>query len=378
MNMKITISKNMLEKVKVNESKCIDCKKCYIECSMMKEYAASPKLLMQDIINENQVDKDIPYSCMLCGLCESVCPKDIDLKNMFHGLRKEAFNNKKQLPKGYNVIRFHQINSFSPIFCTNKKNGSAKRVFLPGCSLTSYSYELVKKTFEYLNEKLGDISLDINCCGKPTEAMGDMDKFQKYFSRLENKYKNSGVEEIIVACPNCFNTIKKYSSNIKVTTIWEIINEFGVQEKLVNYYSDLEMSFTLHDPCPMRYESKVHNDVRKILDSLGVKYKEFEKNRENSQCCGSGGMVRVTNYKISNTQTNKRANDAKTDAIISYCESCCESMLMANKKSLHVLDFIFNEDVIERNKFTQEKTSTLYKWSERYKGARLGESYSLQ
>lgn len=377
-NMKINLNKHILDEVKSNEEKCVDCMKCYKVCPMMKDYSSSPKSLMKDIISESQVDRDIPYSCMLCGACTEVCPKDIDLKSMFHELRKEVFNNKAEKPTGYNAVKFHQINSFSPVFCTSKLKKNTKKVFLPGCSLTSYSSELVEKTFEYLKETLGDIYLDVNCCGKPTESMGDMEKFEKYFSKLENKYKNSEVEEVIVACPNCFSTIRKYSSNVKVTPIWEIISEFGIPKNLVNNYSDLDMRFTLHDPCPMRSESKVHNNVREILNSLGVKVEEFEKNRENSQCCGSGGMVRVTNPDISNVQTNKRANEAKTETIISYCESCCESMLIANKKSLHVLDFLFNKDVIEKKKLTQEKTSTLNKWSERYKGARLGKLGGLE
>lgn len=369
--MKINLSQNMLSEITQNESKCIDCNKCYKVCPMMKSYSSSPKSLMKDIINKKNVDKDIPYSCMLCGACNNVCPKDIDLKNMFHNLRKEGFKNKLK-PNKYEIVKFHQINSFSNLFCTSALNNNRKIAFLPGCSLTSYSSDIVQKTFEYLKENLGDVSLAVKCCGKPTEAMGDMKKFKKYYSKLEKVLKDDNIEEVIVACPSCLNTIRKYSKNIKVTPIWNIINKFGVPKELINHYSNLDIRFTLHDPCPMRNETKVHNDVREILNSLGLKVEEFENNRENSECCGSGGMVRVTNPNISKLQTMKRANDAKTDTVISYCESCCESMLIANKKSLHVLDFIFNKDVIDKNKFTQEQTSTLNKWSERYKGARLG------
>lgn len=373
--MKIKLNKENLKEVEINEAKCIDCKKCYKVCPMMKECSSSPKSLMKEVINDGSINKDIPYSCMLCGLCKEVCPKDIDLKNMFHDLRKEAFNNgKKNLkPTGYNTVKFHQINSFSPLFSSDVAFIKSRTVFLPGCSLTSYSSKLVQKTFEYLKEHIDDISLFVKCCGKPTEAMGDMNKFEKYYSKLERVFKEDSIDEVIVACPNCFNTIRKHSS-IKVTPIWEVINKFKVPNELINHYIDLDISFTIHDPCPMRNESKVHDNVREILKSMGLKIEEFEKNRENSECCGSGGMVRVTNPEISKVQTLKRANDAKTDTVISYCESCCESMLIANKKTLHVLDFMFNEDVINKNKFTQEPTSTLSKWSERYKGAKLNKN----
>lgn len=363
-------------KIKTNEAECIDCKQCYKVCPMMKEYSSSPKLLMKQMIKDESKNKELAYSCMLCGICKQVCPKDIDLRNMFYEIRKDLFNNKsKNLRiKGYNMVKFHQVNSFSPLFSNNIKGVNTKTVFLPGCSLTSYSSDIVQKTFEYLREHINDISLLVKCCGKPTEAMGDIKKFEKYYYNLEKIFKEDNITEVIVACPNCFSTIKKYTSNVKVTSIWKVINKHNIPKELVNHYDDLNVSFTLHDPCSVRNETKIHKDVREILSTLGLKIEEFEKNRENSECCGSGGMVRVTNPKISKVQTLKRANEAKTDTVISYCESCCEAMLIANKRSLHVLDFLFNEDVINKNRFTQNKTSTINKWKERYRGTIINKS----
>lgn len=367
--MKINLSKKTLEEIAINESKCIDCKRCYKPCPMMREYSSSPKSLMKDILEESKVDKNIPYSCMLCGACDYKCPKDIDVKNMFYNMRKDIFKNNKKSVKdiGYNTIKFHQINSFSPLFSSSVNNIKSKRIFLPGCSLSSYNPELIQRTFEYLKENLGDISLVMQCCGKPTEAMGDMKKFGDYYSKLEKMFREENVTEVIVACPNCLKTIRKHSENVKVTPIWEIIRKYGLPNEVVNNYRNLGISFTLHDPCPIRKENNIHDDVRSILYNLGLDIVEFDKNRENSECCGSGGMVRVTSLNISSKQSNKRAADAKTDTVISYCQSCCESMLIANKKTLHVLDFIFNKDVINKNSFTQTSTSTLEKWNNRYK-----------
>lgn len=374
--MEIVLKKENLKQIKINESNCIDCKKCYNVCPMMKEYSLSPKSLMNQTIHNEKINIDIPYSCMLCGACKHICPNKIDLKSMFYELRKEAFNNgkKKFKPSGYNTVKFHQVNSFSPLFSNRVPLNKTKKVFLPGCSLTSYSSNLVDKTFEYLKKHIEGVSIFVKCCGKPTESMGNIDKFEKYYSNLELIFEKDNIDEVIVACPNCFNTIKKYSKGIKVTPIWELIRKFGIPEKLRDHYKDLSIRFTLHDPCPMRHEANTHNDVRELLNSLGLKFEEFEKNRENSECCGSGGMVRVTKSNISYAQTLRRANNAKTDTVISYCESCCESMLMANKKTLHILDFLFNEKVINKEKFTQDQTSIINKWHERYKGARINKN----
>ena len=340
---------------------------------MMIKYSSSPKELMKKIITDKGVDKNIPYSCSSCEVCNLKCPKDIKIKEMFYDMRKDIFcNDKKNMNDiGYNSVKFHQINSFSPVFSKSFSNKSTKKLFFPGCSLSSYSPEIVLKTYEYLKESIEDLSIAFKCCGKPTLSMGDMDKFKIYYSQVENLFLENEIEEVIVACPNCFNTIKQYSKSVKVKTIWEVINENSIPKNLINHYNDLDIRFSLHDPCPIRYESKIHDTVRLILKSMGIKIVEFDKSRENTECCGSGGMLRVTNPKLALEQTNKRVSEAKTDTVISYCESCCEAMMIANKNTLHILDFMFNEAVINKSKFTQDKISTVKKWKNRYKSIKL-------
>ena len=368
---KVNLSKKTLDDIRMNENNCINCKKCYNSCPMMNKYSSSPKELMEKIIKDKGVDKNIPYSCFFCEICNLKCPKDIKIKEMFYDIRKDIFNNKNIKDIGYNSVKIHQTNSFSPVFSKSFLNKNTKKLFFPGCSLSSYSPEIVLKTYEYLKENISDLSIAFKCCGKPTLSMGDVDKFKIYYSQVENLFLENKIEEVIVACPNCFNTIKKYSKSVKVKTIWEVVNENSIPNNLINHYSDLDIKFSLHDPCPIRYESKIHDNVRLILKLIGIKIVEFDKSRENTECCGSGGMLRVTNPKLALEQTNKRASEAKTDTVISYCESCCEAMMIANKNTLHVLDFMFNEDVINKSKFTQDKIYNKKKWKNRYKSIKL-------
>ena len=367
---KISLNKETIKHIKEENKKCINCKKCYKVCPMMDKYGESPKEIMEEIISEKKIDKCISYSCMLCGMCKKVCPKDIDLGNMFYETRKDIFSsgeaNLKDL--GYKTVKFHQQNSFSSVFSYSSIKKNHKTVFMPGCSLASYNDKIVVDTFKYLKKHINSISIIYECCSKPTLIMGDMDKFKTYYSKLEEVLKSNNIDEVIVACPNCYKVIKENSPNVKVTYIWSIINEFGVPKELKDHYSDLEQRFTLHDPCPTRYNSDVHDDVRDILSSMGLKIDEFENNREHTECCGSGGMTRVTSNEISVAQTKNRANKTENDTVISYCESCCESMMLSGKSTLHVLDFMFNDDVKNKKKFNQEKSSTVGKWMTRRKG----------
>ena len=367
---KLNLSKDVLNEILENEKNCIDCKRCFSPCPMMKEYSSSPKELMKNIIDENKVDKNIPYSCMACDSCIKNCPKNIDLKKMFYDMRKDIYiNNKKEIKSlGINTVKIHQANSSSSIFSKSFLNQNTKKIFFPGCSLSSYSSNVVIKTYEYLNEKIDNLGLVYGCCSKPTLDIGDKEKFKKYYSQIEELIKENNICEIIVACPNCYQTIKENSTNIKVKLIWEVIKENKIPLYLKDYYKDTLNQFSLHDPCSIRNENKIHDDVRDIIYQLGINIVEFDSNRENTQCCGAGGMVGVTSKDIANNQMIRRSNQTKADTIICYCESCCESMKLAGRQTIHVLDLLFNKDIINNKNFNQEKSGTINKWLTRYKG----------
>ena len=89
----INFNEKTLEEIKINENNCINCKKCYNSCPMMSKYSSSPKELMKKIITDKGVDKNIPYSCSSCEVCNLKCPKDIKIKEMFYDMRKDIFNN---------------------------------------------------------------------------------------------------------------------------------------------------------------------------------------------------------------------------------------------------------------------------------------------
>lgn len=365
------LNEKIKNKIKADKEKCINCKLCFHDCPMMKEFEKSPKDLMNRILDNSSNIREISYSCMLCGLCTIKCPKGIDLKSTFYEIRKDAILNNKQEVKnnGYKIVRFHQINSFSPIFSKSLKVNNNKALFLPGCSLSSYSKNIVLKTYEYLKQHYRDIGMTVKCCGKPTLSMGDEVKFKKYYSNLENYIKKENIGEIIVACPNCYNTIKKHSKNINVRTVYEVISEVGISDELKKHYKGIE--FAIHDSCSIRDEKNIHESVRGILRELGITIIEFEKNQKNTVCCGAGGMVGVTNNKLALKQMDSRANETECENIICYCESCCESLLNSNKNILHILDLIFNEDVINHKVVTQVKANTINKWITRYKSTTL-------
>ncbi|MBZ9686612.1 (Fe-S)-binding protein [Clostridium estertheticum] len=372
---KIRLSDGILERVNTMLDECIGCKKCMKNCIMLDNYCSSPKEIFGEIVRSGEVDIEIPYSCNLCNLCTEVCPSNINQKELYLELRKYAFTSHKKaiIPLGYKVVKFHQKSSFSKLFSasTKKMENANCTAFIPGCSLMSYSPEIIMKTYKYLQNIMPEIKIILKCCGNPTYTMGDQQGFKQYYSQLDREIQKLKVTEIITACPNCFISIKKNSSNLKITTVWEKINESVISDMLLNKYVDVDIKFSLHDPCPTRLENNTQVAVREIIKKMGIKMEEFQFSKRQTLCCGAGAMVGVTNNKLAVAHMSKRAEEATTDHILTYCQTCAESLSIGDKNAIHLLDLMFNEEMFSTFSFQQKKNNTTKKWSNRYKGKRI-------
>lgn len=372
----LKLSNEIKEKIKIEESKCTGCKLCMKNCPMLPTYCNTPKELLKNAVDNKAISVEIPYSCAICGYCTEVCPKKVDLNELFFQLRKSAVVENKGVPKefGRTSVKYHQKNSFSKAFTTGIKtlqDSTAETVFFPGCSLTAYSPKLVLKVYNYLNEKLPGTGIMLKCCGKPTQFMGDEDTFQEYYSKVKADFEAGKVKEVITACQNCYKIMVKQSPHIKVTSLWEVIAREGVPEGITNRTRELGIRFALHDPCPTRDEDKIHTSIREILAMLGIEIEELKYSRSNTLCCGSGGMLGVTNNDLALKHMKKRADQAKAEHFATYCEECVQSLKRGGKKAVHILDLLFNEEMYASKDFNQSSQGTLKSWINRYNGVRL-------
>ena len=350
---------------------CIDCKLCMKGCLMLDQFTTSPKDLLFEF-KENKPSSDISFSCATCDYCYTACPKDISFKEVFKVSKIDhAKDNKVLNSYGYKSILFHQKSSFSKFFTAKTKflEGKYKNfAFMPGCALSSYSPNLVKKVYNHLNSVLPGINMLQQCCGQPTRIVGDMDRFHSFYSKLEADIDYMSVDTVVTACENCYMSLKEFSPNIKTVSLYDVLAEYGIPKDKIEAYKDMT-KVALHDPCPTRYEKSLHKSTRKLLTNIGLEFKEFKHNKEKTQCCGSGGMLELTNSKLALKQMNSRANQTDCETIVSYCQSCCESMSRGGKNGVHLLDLIFADDV--KNDFTQKKNSVVKKWFNRYKSKKF-------
>lgn len=355
---------------------CINCRLCVKECEMLSTLNINPKDFFNAGIQAVNTDPNIPYSCNTCGMCAKVCPKGLKIQDLFVQMRKEQIeSNKGKSPiKGHKSIEFHQAFSFSKIFNTtipDAKAGYTKRVFIPGCSLASYNPDLVGKILEFLQEKLPGTGAILKCCGKPTQSLGQEEKFHERYSELQREIDKLGAEEIITACQNCYTTMSEFSPKQKIKSLWTVIPELGLLDEMKDKGKSSDITFGIHDACPTRNNSDIHEGVRWIINKLGYKVKETVYSRENTRCCGFGGMTVPANPKLSQKVIKRSAEKSEEDYIITYCASCREAMTIGGKKSIHILDLMFNNTYNTTSEVPGLNKSFIQNWTIRYKSKKI-------
>jgi Fe-S oxidoreductase len=247
----------------------------------------------------------------------------------------------------------------------------SRKVFLPGCALPSYNPRNVELMTKHLLDVYPDLSVVQKCCGKPTKAVGQADKFKERFEDLVADIKYCEADETILACQSCFNTVAE-CKDYKTTSLWELLPQIGLPKELVGKAKDSDVVFSIHDSCSVRDKTKLHNGIRWIISALGYKHVEPEKTRETTRCCGFGGMVVPANPDVAKRVMERRVGDFPTDKIVVYCAACRQSMLQGGGQAWHILDLVFG-DVVYSDTPPPENTlaSPLKAWGNRRKSRQL-------
>ena len=102
---------------------------------------------------------------------------------------------------------------------------------------------------------------------------------------------------------------------------------------------------------------------------MEYKTEEPEHTKENTRCCGFGGMVVPANPEVAKKVREKRVAEYDTNHIVSYCAACRESMEAAGKDSVHILDLVFGERYTEAST-AKRNQNPVKQWANRFKSKR--------
>ena len=369
-------------------ARCLKCRceQCVKACSHMKMFNVAPKSYINQIqINENvvmgtrYVNKMI-NSCTLCGLCAEQCPRGLDMGAVIRETRESMVDKSKMPPSAHdfalkdmefsNSSRFFMVKSPPPI--PDEKRSERERelftypritfseyahsvftgdapgtekvdyLFYPGCQLSASSPEYVEKSYQYLLSRIKEgVGLMLGCCGAPADWAGQLNLMRDNAERVRDVWLEKGKPTFILACSSCMQIFKKYLPEVATVSLWEIFVRYGLPENTVRGDG---LVVNIQDACSSRHNRDIHDSVRRIVSELNYKISELRYTKEETKCCGYGGLVWYANREHSKVFVKDRVDESPDDLLV-YCAMCKDLFVDGGKRTYHILDLIFGKDL---------------------------------
>jgi len=211
----------------------------------------------------------------------------------------------------------------------------AKGIFY-GC--TTRANPRLKGNLDKVLEKMGEevipMGLDI-CCGAPLILAGYMEEAKKQAKKVVETIRAKGIDTLITPCPHCFTIIgKEYSElldvsieGISVLHITQFVADVIKNGKL-KIKNEVKKKISYHDPCYIgRQGPGIYDEPREILSAIpGIELIEPELTKEESTCCGGGGLLRAylprLSVEVSKEKMENQFSPLGVDTVVSACPFC--------------------------------------------------------
>jgi Fe-S oxidoreductase len=301
------------------------------------------------------IDPDVLWSCTNCGACVEQCPVDIEHIDHIVDMRRyqtmiessfpsEAGGMLKNLEKAGNPwgmparMRTEWTKDLGfdvPVLGEDVESlADVEYLFWVGCAgaLDDKAQKTTRAVAELLH--IAGVNYAIlgqaeTCNGDPARRMGNEFVFQMLAQQNVETLNEAGATKIVATCPHCFNTIgreyKQLGGNYEVVHHTQLLNDLVAAGKLVPQ-QQVTSTATYHDPCFLGRHNKVYSPPRELIAKVGgLQYKEMERSKERSFCCGAGGarmwMEETIGQRINDNRTEE-ALSLSPDAIITGCPFC--------------------------------------------------------
>ena len=162
-------------------------------------------------------------------------------------------------------------------------------------------------------------------------SLGLIDEAKNTAEKVKKVIEKAQIKRLVTSCSGCYNTFTNLYpeilgidfSNIEIIHISQLLSN-NIKDKFI---LEKSMSLTYHDPCSLGRHSKIYDAPRKVLESIeGLNFIEMERTKECARCCGGGGGVLSTDYKmameIANNMLTKDILPLKVEGLVTCCPSC--------------------------------------------------------
>ena len=355
----LPVSQPFSDTLKQIQTGCTDCGACKKQCAFLQIYG-SPKEIVDNGNFSQPGSLQFAFDCSLCGLCTAICPENLDPCALFLDIRRHAASADSLDLSAYKTILGYEKTGASQLFSYYALPKNCRTIFFPGCTLPGTRPDTTLKLFEYLKRQFPDIGIVLDCCTKPSHDLGRQPYFEAMFGEMKTFLENSGIKQVLVACPNCYKIFQQYAPEFETRTVYEMIQINRVnQGDNPAYEMPLFSELAVHDPCPMRNETEVQDCIRGLLEQSGINPVEMKHKKKRTICCGEGGSVGFIKPELSKKWGAIRQEEAGSNTIVTYCAGCA-GFLNRVAPTLHIADILFNDGKIRQGKSTAASAPMTY------------------
>ncbi len=326
-------------------------------------YSAGGVMQMARALYEGKIGfsesvRDLLYLCTTCGACEVNCGVIESQIDLFTLLKKELLQNGITLQEPHQMVVENILSKKTPYagrlpardeWLAKEKRGKiasqAEIFYFVGC-VSSYRETEIASAFVSILDKL-DIPFSASgeewCCGAPLYFCGHEDKVHDLVTHNVDLIEKSGASTVVLTCPTCSMIFKKYYPQwMKRELPFEVFHATEFMERLQQKGTlkldtmHAEKTVTYHDPCHLGRGQDIYEAPREILNRIkGIGFKDLTRSRENSFCCGGGGLVPIGFPDFSLDLARERASEMKSmgaELLLSACPACKENLKIAAQK----------------------------------------------
>lgn len=371
---------------------CAKCGACLTVCPVYQvtgreSLTARGKLhLFERLTSKEQTAEyaNIVSACILCGACNDVCPRQVDILTLVIAARQKLparISNQtllykisqkalatpfllsglsrtalaagslflKNLPEKSGLryklsfldLTNWQTSSERPSTKNNITNNAAtpQTAYFTGCFARHLNPAIASDTIQLLKAS-GQSSPSIPdsqvCCGLAAQSAGDSNTAKKLAQKNIEAFEDTNLP-ILTSCASCSTHLKKYPELFKKDKKWLLraetfadrVREFSTfflstlpepQDTFIDDPTREKQKILYHDPCHLRFKAKITKPPRQLINRMPGM--ELVSLPHDPQCCGQGGLFDILHPDLSNKIMSKLTNDCKMISADTIVTTC--------------------------------------------------------
>lgn len=308
------------------------------------------KLVEDGVLPMDTETMALAYNCLECRASEAACELHNPVVETLHDYRVRAFENQVAPEPVYEFAKSFkkENNPYGEDLFQKLKNSFPEEMktpqritYFPGCVETMRDVKDVARALKLLKiasgEEIGLYREPIQCCAYPVYSAGDVEGF----SEMADVNSHSLREYNLIVtgsaiCAHTMDTLYREAGHPLTEVSFTTLTEFLASKNLPFKKGKSKEAVLYHDPCFLGRYRGVYDAPRKLLtQALGKPPLEFSLNREQSICCGGGGLLPLTNPEASEAITRMKIDEARSlgaKTLVTPCSTCLEQFRRHDSK----------------------------------------------